>query len=98
MENAVNAIPHQYFRFHRLYVNVRGALHYGVAQKSVHYAHYRQVFCHLLKLIVREVLIPFCDNAYLPRLGRNNVSEFVLQRLLVLQESMLNTVGVGKSR
>ena len=98
VENAVNTVAHQNLGLHRLNMDVGGALHDGVPQKRIHDTHDRQILGHLLDVIAREIFSVLCDDANLTRLGRDDVSELILQRLLVLQERRFDALGVGQPR
>ncbi|MBT9175586.1 MAG: hypothetical protein DDT22_01266 [candidate division WS2 bacterium] len=98
VEDAVDTIPHQHLGLHRLDMNVGRVLYDGVPQERVDDAHYWQVFGHFLKVVAGEVFASFCDDADLPRLGRDDVSEFVFERLLILQERIFDALGVGQAR
>ena len=98
VENAVDAIADQHLGLHRLDMNIGGALHDGVPQKRVDDAHNRQVLGHLLEVVAGKVLIALRDDADLPRLGRDDVAEFVFERFLILQERRFDAFGVGQPR
>src|SRR3989344_4415575 len=95
VEDAVNAVAHKHFVLHRLDVDIGGASGDRVEQERVHDTHNREIFSHLLELLTRE-LSPLLDERELLGLARDDVTELILEGFLILQEGVLDALGIGQ--
>ena len=99
VQNAVDAIADEQLVIHRLDVDVGSVLQYRVLQKRVHDAHDRQVFGDLFQVgLGCSIAAFFSDRLQCLRFLLNDVAELGLEALLILDDGVLDRIGVGQAR